>query len=140
MSDMPSLLALAMAELPLAREANICSGRRWSLSSRRRIPAGPTTWSALFWRLLAWWLESTSIWRSRRSGLTRETRSSDPKHGKVIGGHTEKCAPGGRFRQTRPNGRKTKGGVEAEMTKPLKNTSQHINIAPLNKLARSSAI
>jgi len=45
---------------------------------------------------------------------------------------------GGPFRQTHPNSRKNQGTCQTGMTKPLKNTPQQINNAPINKLARSS--
>jgi UDP-N-acetyl-D-mannosaminuronate dehydrogenase len=51
---------------------------------------------------------------------------------------SEDGCPGGRFRQTPPNVRKTQGRCQTGTTKPLENTSQQINIALVNKLARSS--
>jgi UDP-N-acetyl-D-mannosaminuronate dehydrogenase len=45
---------------------------------------------------------------------------------------------GGRFRQTRPHGRKNQGRCETGMTKPSKNTYRQITIALVNKLPRSS--
>jgi UDP-N-acetyl-D-glucosamine dehydrogenase len=49
--------------------------------------------------------------------------------------HREMRPGGGRFREIVQTVVKTKGG-ETEMTKPLKNTSRHINIAAVNQLAR----